>query len=695
MGRGNGRKKDGAGSSMLFQNSMANTMANGDNDNVDDNSKGKDDSKKTANGGKDHTGDNLNDIANSLKQGKSLENIFNKFNVLDQANPKLAKNSKADATKSQKGKRKTVSQVSNPGVEPRFISGMKGLECARCYSDQFAEQAIKCQLCRETFHTSCRTRSGTTSDEAICAPSYVKNINMMIDKTGWGQIMFLCKDCHIVFLNYRKDKHDQLRLESHRDVSSQEVQVNLNTCVTLSQEVQADLRSDSDHRESRPLLIDAEVNTIEDMQGTALERIDPLLTNGNDKIVHNDTESIKHMLKDFKEAILNDVGDLVADKLRTYSDVARLPTAHTSASRLRKPVLSSDSSLTIDSGLSSATSPPTSLRSTDEGTCHTFDDLLQSTPLTRTSENTTTIQARPSSKNKMNMTPVTNRTQLVLSPSTSTRSRTEHIVVLRLDKSKTSLSEAKTQAIKALKNVPINSMNENSRDNKIVIYFPSSDQKVRGKNTLKTSFENSDIKVDDERKMFPKVTVVNIPSYLISHISPKEISVTEYRNQVNACLREKFMEKNETIRKIVETDQKTFEIVYTNQGYNYITAGIKVSPIIRNLLVKQEHIFIGETRCKVVDRLDLKQCFKCQKLGHVALNCKESLVCMYCSGAHVSRGCPHKESRENHRCRNCSLSENPAYRENCHTHNSSEQSCPIIKDYLEALRQRTEYSKNL
>ena len=248
--------------------------------------------------------------------------------------------------------------------------------------------------------------------------------------------------------------------------------------------------------------------------------------------------------------------------------------------------------------------------------------------------------------------------------------------------------------LEALKTVQVVSLKENARDNKIVIHFPSKDQKVKGKTSLAKAFNDSKVQVDDERKMLPKVTVANIPSYLIAHISSKQLTTAEYRQQVNSYLKEKFLEKNDVIEEMVKKDERTFEIVYVKSGYNYTTAGIKVSPAIRTYLMEQGFIYISETRCRVIDRIDLKQCFKCQKIGHIASQCRENTVCMYCGGAHTTGACPYKDCPEYHRCRNCHLSTTVAIRENCHTHHSSDESCPIIQENMNVLKQRTEYSKN-
>ena len=120
------------------------------------------------------------------------------------------------------------------------------------------------------------------------------------------------------------------------------------------------------------------------------------------------------------------------------------------------------------------------------------------------------------------------------------------------------------------------------------------------------------------------------------------------------------------MKRLVEREHKTFEIVFVKTGHSYRTMGFKVSPIVRKDLLDKEFVYIADTRCKVVDRLDLEQCFKCQKIGHISTNNRDQgLPCMYCSGSHWTGSCSDKCKKQNH---NCSHSEDETLRNNSDTH---------------------------
>ena len=151
-------------------------------------------------------------------------------------------------------------------------------------------------------------------------------------------------------------------------------------------------------------------------------------------------------------------------------------------------------------------------------------------------------------------------------------------------------------------------------------------------------------------------------------------------------------------RYLVTSQNMTFKVVYANSGSHYTTAGIRVSPGIRNYLIQNKQcIYIGYSKCNVFDRFDLKQCFRCQKIGtHISTQCTApNATCKYCGQSHMTRGCPYKDQKQNRRCTNCAHSTNSEIRNSCNTHHAGEESCPFIQQEKEKLISRTEYSKNM
>ncbi|KAL5270078.1 hypothetical protein ACHWQZ_G003537 [Mnemiopsis leidyi] len=151
----------------------------------------------------------------------------------------------------------------------------------------------------------------------------------------------------------------------------------------------------------------------------------------------------------------------------------------------------------------------------------------------------------------------------------------------------------------------------------------SGQAKDKAKSALEKTLEGSRILVDEGKKMFPKITVTNIPNYLVSHILTEKSTQSQMREKLSGFVKEKFLEKNEVVSKIVVADKRTFEVIYVKSGENFTT--VEVSPVIRKYLIEQGWIYIGETRCKVMDRIDQKQCFKCQRVGHVASQCRNNM----------------------------------------------------------------------
>ena len=72
----------------------------------------------------------------------------------------------------------------------------------------------------------------------------------------------------------------------------------------------------------------------------------------------------------------------------------------------------------------------------------------------------------------------------------------------------------------------------------------------------------------------------------------------------------------------------------------------------------------------------LKQCFNCQKYGHIGTQCKATTACGYCAQEHASRDCPTKS--EGGTSRKCAA---------CHGHHEAwSQRCPTRKEEMARMK---------
>ena len=567
---------------------------------------------------------------------------------------KTAKGSSQDSNLKNVSKNgsKNVSKFAScykASASPMF-KGRKGApECGRCQSDQFIREGLSCYLCDDMFHACCREPgAGSTSSTAICPKSSYTAVSTLIRKEAseshkdrWGQFMFMCNRC--------KKRVADLKNNSSCPVSkSKLVSVACDTGVSYE-----DKSSNTDSK------IPETMNCLQEDESP-----EPTLSEKN----------LEKLLKTFKDQVLDSVDNLMSQKLDSINNIMT-----------RTPRPSSDSSVADSLATMSESSL---LSSSSKSSGYTsYLRAFQSTPLPM-NPGKCTPSASTSSIDK-----AVKSIRREVDDSSSTE---DHVVVLRSEDDSVNVVEEKGKVTHALKTIPIADLKENKMTNKIVLRFPSGQAKEKAKSTLEKTLEGSKILIDEGKKMFPKITVTNIPNYLVSHILQENCSHPERRELLSTFVKEKFLDKNEVVNKMVATDKKTFDVVYVKSGENFTTVGIKVSPVIRKYLIEQGCIYIGETRCKVVDRIDLKQCFKCQRVGHISSQCRSNtVVCMYCGSSHRTTECRVKEDSDKHRCINCSHSNIEEYRNNCDSHHSGHKDCPILQQEKLRLQGRTEYSKNI
>ena len=560
--------------------------------------------------------------------------------------------------KSAKGSsQESVSKLASKNVSKPFscykasasplFKGNKGTpECGRCCSDQVVREGLSCFLCNDLFHACCREPgASSTSSTAICPKSSYNALSTLIrkevseaHKDRWGQFMFLCNKC------------------KKRVV---------------------DLKNKSSGNKPNPKMVSVACDGGIDCEDKSSNTDDYVPEINNCTKINESPESsvsessLEKILASFKDQVLDSVDSLMSRKLDSYSSfITRTPKPSSESSIADSVAAVSELSLTSSNSLGDKS----------------YLGAFQSTPLPLKLGNCL------SSASTSSIDKAVKEIRREVDDSSNSE---EHVVVLRSEDDSVNVINEKKRVTNALKMVPISDLKENKNTNKIVLRFPSGQAKNKAKSTLEKTLEGSKIVVDEGKKMFPKLTVTNIPNYLISHILTENSSPPQKRESLCVFVKEKFLEKNEVVSKMVVSDKKTFEIIYVKSGDNFTTVGIKVSPVIRKYLIEQGCIFIGETRCKVVDRIDLKQCFKCQRVGHISSHCRSSTVCMYCGSSHRTSDCRLKDDPDKHRCVNCSHSNNEEYRTKCDSHHSGDRDCPILQLEKLRLQGRTEYSKNI
>lgn len=247
----------------------------------------------------------------------------------------------------------------------------------------------------------------------------------------------------------------------------------------------------------------------------------------------------------------------------------------------------------------------------------------------------------------------------------------------------------------ALKNAEVSFLTKSKKKSGgITIGFPDKEAKENGMKMMQDKLH--DIAISENKKILPKLTVMNIPLSVLP-VPDESADDDTIRKNEKDVLKSMICDKNEQIRLLIQ-EGHTLDIVYMNKKKT-ITLGLKVSPKIRNVIMEKRRLFIGNSGCNVKDRFHILQCYQCQKIGHITTKCPNSdngPKCMYCAENHMSKDCSHSKNKSNFKCINCSNSSNIDYVNNCNHKSSSEHECPFLLKEIEKIVANTDYgSKNV
>ena len=225
-----------------------------------------------------------------------------------------------------------------------------------------------------------------------------------------------------------------------------------------------------------------------------------------------------------------------------------------------------------------------------------------------------------------------------------------------------------------LKNIPVKKSLVN-KEGKGVLIFPTEEDQNQAKQALESDFKVT-LSYQERRLLLPKLKVANIDGY----------SRNEKLN-----LKRDILEKNYVVEQLVNQDHH-FEVMIIDEKFKY--AVLKVSPEIRNALLKQRSLYIGMQSHPVKDHIHLMQCYRCQEHGHKAGSDECKLkngdpVCLYCGGNHFSRSCTQKDNPAEWKCSNCLNSKNINHRLNASGHKTTSLQCPVAMNQMKAVIGRT------
>ena len=137
----------------------------------------------------------------------------------------------------------------------------------------------------------------------------------------------------------------------------------------------------------------------------------------------------------------------------------------------------------------------------------------------------------------------------------------------------------------ALSSVEICFMKENNQTGLIALGLPNSESKDKASEIIRKS--DLDYSLSIYTKSLSKISVSQIP---IEVLDSNSNSLEEDRAAVKGAI----LAKCDVIADLYK-DGHTFEVVYVKKHEQYVNAGTKVSPLIRNWVIRRGHLFIGNS----------------------------------------------------------------------------------------------------
>lgn len=180
-----------------------------------------------------------------------------------------------------------------------------------------------------------------------------------------------------------------------------------------------------------------------------------------------------------------------------------------------------------------------------------------------------------------------------------------------------------------------------------------------------------EIKVPEKKN--PRLKITNIEKKLMQNYDTLIESII-LQNGITT-------EENQRVMKVLST--------YEDRRRKLNVAIVEVDEVTYSQISRRDVLHIGWRRCRYFDHVNIIQCFKCWKFGHIAQQCKNrEVICPKCSQNHKKEEC----TSEVEICTNCKHAKEVLKIANIDYHHSAyNRKCEAFKRLFEQLQLRVSY----
>lgn len=187
-------------------------------------------------------------------------------------------------------------------------------------------------------------------------------------------------------------------------------------------------------------------------------------------------------------------------------------------------------------------------------------------------------------------------------------------------------------------------------------------------------FAEHSLKVTEPQQRRPKIIIYDVPAEM------SEEEVVSALLAQNDSIMQRYRDQP------LDEEQLSLKFKIGKRGLETVNWVAEVQPEVRNLLRKENRVYIDARRCKIADFTRLTRCFKCQGVGHIAKFCKDKEdTCSHCAEkGHRQTACMRKEGKP--KCALCARVGKPA-------DHKGDVNCPTYKLYVEKQQYLVDYGQ--